>query len=288
MPWIGGFSVMKKAPVNKIIWFSNVDGPGNRTAVFFQGCPFNCLFCHNPETIHLCSSCGACVPGCPAGALSVIDGQVAWNKDRCVSCDACIKACPHTASPRVRWMTVDEVFAEISRALPYIDGVTVSGGECTLYTDFLLDLFPLIRAEGKTCLLDSNGSFDFEIHPEILSCSDGVMLDVKAVSPAWSRQLISFPPDLVLKNLDYLLSAGKLQEVRTVVFPDRPAENGETVRYVAGRIGNACDYKIIRYRPFGVREENLPVVGDRITEEEEAERLAALARGLGAARAFVV
>ena len=33
------------APVNRIIPFSNVDGPGNRTAVFFQGCPFNCLFC---------------------------------------------------------------------------------------------------------------------------------------------------------------------------------------------------------------------------------------------------
>ena len=288
MPWIGGFSVMKKAPVNKIIWFSNVDGPGNRTAVFFQGCSFNCLFCHNPETIHLCSSCGACVPGCPAGALSLAEGRVVWNRDRCVGCDACIKSCPRDASPRVRWMTVEEVFGEISRALPYIDGVTVSGGECTLYTDFLLDLFPLIRAEGKTCLLDSNGSFDFEHSPEILSCSDGVMLDVKAVSPAWSRQLISSPPDLVLRNLDYLLAAGKLQEVRTVVFPDRPAENEETVRYVAGRIGNACDYKIIRYRPFGVREKNLAVIGDRITGEEEAERLAVLARGLGAARAFVV
>jgi pyruvate formate lyase activating enzyme len=50
---------MKRAPVNKIIPFSNVDGPGNRTSIFFQGCPFNCLFCHNPETIHLCVSCGA-------------------------------------------------------------------------------------------------------------------------------------------------------------------------------------------------------------------------------------
>ena len=279
---------MKKAPVNKIIWFSNVDGPGNRTAVFFQGCPFNCLFCHNPETIHLCSSCGVCVAGCPAGALSLRDGQVVWNRDRCIQCDACIRACPHDASPRVRWMTADDVFAEISRALPYIDGVTVSGGECTLYTDFLLELFPMVREKGKTCLLDSNGSFDFEKDPRILSCSDGVMLDVKAVSPAWSRQLVSSPPDPVLKNLDYLLSVGKLQEVRTVVFPDRPAENEETVRYVAGRIGNACDYKIIRYRPFGVRERCQALIGDRITDPEEAERCASLARCLGASKAFVV
>ena len=279
---------MKKAPVNKFIWFSNVDGPGNRTAVFFQGCTFNCLFCHNPETIHLCSSCGACVSGCPVHALSLENGSVCWNPALCVQCDACIRACPHDASPRVRWMTVDEVFSEISRALPYIDGVTVSGGECTLYTDFLLDLFPLIRESGKTCLLDSNGSFDFASHPEILSCSDGVMLDVKAVSSAWSNQLLSAPPDLVLRNLDYLLSVGKLQEVRTVLFPDRTAENEETVRYVASRVQDACPYKLIRYRPFGVREKNQPLIGERVTDESEAERCAVLARSLGAAKAFVV
>ena len=279
---------MKKAPVNKIIWFSNVDGPGNRTAVFFQGCTFNCLFCHNPETIHLCSSCGACVSGCPVHALSLENGSVCWNPALCVQCDACIRACPHDASPRVRWMTVEEVFSEISRALPYIDGVTVSGGDCTLYTDFLLDLFPLIRENGKTCLLDSNGSFDFESHPEILSCSDGVMLDVKAVSSAWSNQLLSAPPDLVLRNLDYLLSVGKLQEVRTVLFPDRTAENEETVRYVASRVQDSCPYKLIRYRPFGVREKNQPLIGERVTDESEAERCAVLARSLGASKAFVV
>ncbi|MGM9942993.1 MAG: 4Fe-4S cluster-binding domain-containing protein, partial [Erysipelotrichaceae bacterium] len=43
---------MIKAPVNKIISFSNVDGPGNRTSIFFQSCPFHCLYCHNPETIN--------------------------------------------------------------------------------------------------------------------------------------------------------------------------------------------------------------------------------------------
>ena len=39
-----------KARVNKIIPFSSVDGPGNRTAIFLQGCNINCLYCHNPET----------------------------------------------------------------------------------------------------------------------------------------------------------------------------------------------------------------------------------------------
>ena len=55
---------------------------------------------------------------------------------------------------------------------------------------------------GKTCLIDSNGSFDFAADPRVLAVSEGVMLDVKAVGEDWSRELISCPRELVLKNLD--------------------------------------------------------------------------------------
>lgn len=280
---------MKKAPVNKIIPFSNVDGPGNRTAVFFQGCTFNCLFCHNPETIRLCVDCGTCVPGCPAGALSVNgQGKVKWDQSRCVQCDACIKNCPHGASPKVKWMTVEEVMGEIRRAAPYIGGVTASGGECTLRNEFLIDLFSQVKALGKTCLIDSNGSFDFEADPRVLSVCEGVMLDVKAVEPGWSDTLISHPREIVLKNLRYLMEADKLFEVRTVIFPGRDRENEETVRYVAQRIGDRCPYKIIRYRPFGVREEYQKLLGEFETDADYAERFAALARKEGAEKAYVV
>ena len=279
---------MRKAPVNKIILFSNVDGPGNRTSVFFQGCNFRCRFCHNPETMRLCSHCGTCVSACPAGALSLSSGEVVWDPAACRQCDTCLRVCPGSASPRIRWMTAEEIVREIRRAFPYIEGITVSGGECTLQAEFLLELFPLVRAERKTCLLDSNGSYDFGADPRLLECCDGVMLDVKAVEPEWSRFLLGVSPDMVLMNLDFLLDAGKLQEVRTVILPGRDRENEETVRYTAARIGNACDYRIIRYRPFGVREDQQEVLGRDEAGREYAERFASLARSLGAEKAFVV
>lgn len=34
-----------------VITFSSVDGPGNRFVVFLQGCNFDCIACHNPQTI---------------------------------------------------------------------------------------------------------------------------------------------------------------------------------------------------------------------------------------------
>lgn len=280
---------MLKAPVNRIIPFSNVDGPSNRTAVFFQGCCFNCLFCHNPETINMCINCGQCVETCPVKALSFDgEGKVVWNPNICVQCDTCIKTCPNDASPKIRWMSVDDVMKEIRRTAPYIAGITTSGGECTLYHEFLTELFREVKKLGKTCLIDSNGSLDFEQYPELLDISDGVMLDVKAVYEPWNRYLISYDSDMVLKNLQFLLQKNKLYEVRTLIFPDRDKENEETVRYVSGIISDRCFYKIIRYRPYGVREPNRKILGEQTTDEEYAQKYVDLARQCGALKAYMV
>lgn len=284
-----GYSVMKiTAPVNKIIPFSNVDGPSNRMAIFFQGCPFNCRFCHNPETIHMCNDCGDCVKTCPVGALSLKEGKVTWNKDLCVNCDTCIKTCRHDASPKITRMTADELMEKVLEVSPYIQGITLSGGECTLQKEFIKELFPKVKALGLTTLLDSNGSLDFESNEDILEYCDGVMLDVKAYNKEFSDWLIRYPNDVVLKNLDHLLATGKLEEVRTLIFPDRDKENEATVRYVAETIKDRCRYKIIRYRQFGVREEYRKELGDFTTEEDYAMRYVELARSLGASKAILV
>lgn len=289
MPWIEGSCVMTiSAPVNKIIPFSNVDGPSNRMAIFFQGCQFNCRFCHNPETINMCCNCGDCVKTCPVKALSLEDGKVVWNRSICVNCDTCIKTCRHNASPKITWMTADDLLKEIEKVRPYIEGITLSGGECTLRRDLIVELFPKVKAMGLTTLLDSNGSLDFEKDPEILEYCDGVMLDVKAAGKEFSDWLIRYPNEVILKNLEYLLKVNKLYEVRTIIFPDRDKDNEETVTYVARIIQDRCFYKIIRYRQFGVRDEQRDVLGDFTTDEEYAQGYVKLARSLGADKAYLI
>ncbi len=46
-----------------------------------------------------CTSCGACVTVCPAGAFSSEPGTmvVRFNSKKCVACGLCIKACPPRA-----------------------------------------------------------------------------------------------------------------------------------------------------------------------------------------------
>ena len=258
-----------RVPVNKIIPFSSVDGPGNRTAVFVQGCNFNCHYCHNPETRAVCISCGDCVATCPAGALTrSAEGLVLFDPTKCVGCDTCIHTCTHDASPRIRYMNAEEVYAEVRRNVPFIRGVTVSGGECTFYPAFLHDLAVLAKQDGLGFLLDSNGSYDFEADPaELRSVIDGVMLDIKAYDTADHRAVTDVDNTLVLKNMRFLADRGQLYEVRTVIVPelfDTEKTIVDTARALQPYLsrqkhwpeseGTSIRYKIIKYRPFGVRE----------------------------------
>ena len=277
-----------RAPVNRIVPFSSVDGPGNRTAVFLQGCNFNCRYCHNPETIRVCTHCGACVGVCPVGALRIEDGEVRYDWAKCKMCDACIHVCPHSSCPRIRNLSDEECMHEIEKQIPFIRGVTVSGGECTLHRDFLVALSRRVRAHGLGFLLDSNGNYDFSADGELLNAVDGVMLDVKAWDAENHLRLTGADNALVKRNLDFLATAGKLEEVRTVVAPDwmNPEETVEAVSRRLVSLGAAnTRYKIIRYRPMGVRSEYRD---QSVPTKERLNALAERANALGIANTVLI
>jgi pyruvate formate lyase activating enzyme len=272
------------ALVNKIIPFSAVDGPGNRTAIFLQGCNFRCQYCHNPETMQVCLNCGECLKYCPTGAISMVDGKVRYDVSKCCFCDSCFKHCPNNASPRVRSLSAEEVMQEVKKNVPFIRGITVSGGECTRWPEFLKELMVLAKKENLTVLLDSNGTYDFEKDEYgLLENCAGVMLDIKAYKANDHRAVTSQDNTMVLKNLKYLASIGQLEEVRTVIVPDL-FDTKETVKDVSETIVpylnlRSIRYKIICYRPFGVQEKYKNVL--RAPTQEELEEHASIARNIG-------
>jgi pyruvate formate lyase activating enzyme len=154
-------------------------------------------------------------------------------------------------------MTAGEVLAEIEPSLPFIRGLTVSGGECTLYPGFLRDLGKLAADRGLSFFLDSNGSYDLLEDPELLELTGAVMLDLKADpdDPAEHRQVTGRDGWDILGRAEALARAGKLWELRTVVSPglfDAAALVEKACRRLA-RIRGGFRYKLIRYRPNGVR-----------------------------------
>lgn len=243
--------------VNKIIPFSSVDGPGNRTTVFFQGCNFNCIYCHNPETIKTCINCGKCIEVCKTGAIKNILGEIVWDHIKCCNCDSCIKICKNNSSPKIKKITPQNLMNEIEKYKNFIQGITVSGGECTLQEQFIIELFKIVKTKGLTRFIDSNGFKDFKEMTELLSLTDKVMLDVKSWDKSIHKNFIGEDNTNVIENLKYLASMDKLYEVRTVVVPDM-FKNEETVYNVSKFIGDNnlnIRYKLIKFRDMGVRDE---------------------------------
>ena len=243
---------------NRIIPFSSVDGPGNRTAVFLKGCNINCKYCHNPETRKLCTGCGLCVDRCPQGALEKDGARVLFDPEKCVQCDTCIHVCPHDSSPRTLEMTPGEVYEKVKKQIPFIRGITVSGGECMLQPDFLEELFRLAAADGLTTLIDSNGTIPFSAYPSLLEVTDGVMLDIKAFHASDHVRITDVSNEIVLENAVYLAKRSKLYEVRAVIVPDL-YDAEESIRRMGNFLApylsvNEFRVKLIAYRPMGVRE----------------------------------
>lgn len=248
-----------KATVNNIIPFSSVDGPGNRTAIFLQGCNIDCKYCHNPETRKICRNCGVCVDKCPAGALSFHEsGKVLHNPKLCIQCDTCIHVCQYDSTPKTLEMTPEEIYEKVRKQIPFIRGITVSGGECMLHPDFLMELFVLAKKDGLDTLIDSNGTIPFWNYPKLLEVTDGVMLDIKAFNKTDFFRVTGSTNETVLENARYLAKISKLEEVRVVVVQDL-YDAEESVLKIGQHLStyatsNKIRFKLISYRPIGVRE----------------------------------
>lgn len=248
---------MITAPINKIIPFSIVDGKGNRTSIFLQGCNIRCKYCHNPETQNLCGSCGTCVPKCPVSALSFQNEKVVWDMDKCIHCDTCIQVCERNATPKIQEMSVDEVFEKIKKNVPFIRGITVSGGECTLYPQFLTELFTKVKEIGLTCFIDTNGTIELEQEQALMSVCDGVMLDVKSWEEQCFYNLTGYSNENVKKNLVYLAKEHKIEELRIVCL-EQEVDVKKVLIECAKLLGKEKErllLKLIKFRSYGVRGE---------------------------------
>jgi pyruvate formate lyase activating enzyme len=214
--------------------YSVHDGPGIRTTVFLKGCPLNCWWCHNPESqshksemtlrAARCIGCSACVEVCPTGALTIDQGRFSFNEADCNWCGLCADSCPADAREVLgRWMSVEQVMAEIERDVPFYDesggGVTLSGGEPLMQPDFTRVVLRACRQRELHTALDTAGYANWETLDSIRPYVNLFLFDLKLVDDDLHRKYTGVSNRLILDNLRRLRESGARVILRTPVVP---------------------------------------------------------------------
>jgi pyruvate formate lyase activating enzyme len=225
--------------------------------------------------------------------FSWVDGPgnrfVVFTQGCSLDCIACHN--PETIPSRVpgaRVATVGELMEEIRAVEPYLAGVTVSGGEATLQSRFVRDLFAEIRMDPQlgrlTTFVDSSGNAVRRVWDRLVPVMDGAMLDLKALDPDVHQTLTGRPNDRVLDSIGYLHAQGRLHEVRLLLVPgfndsaDQLARTGEWL----ASLDPALRVVLIGFRRHGVRAayQHIPQADPELLDSARAQLEEAGLRGV--------
>lgn len=230
--------------------FSIHDGPGIRTTVFLKGCSLSCFWCHNPEgrrprqeimyQADRCIACGECVQVCPNQAHALVDGIHVFDRASCKTAGECATVCCSGALQLAgRWMTVDEVVAEVLVDKPFFDrskgGITLSGGEPGLRSAFCREVLARCRQEGLHTAIETCGNCHWHDLEEILEFTDLVMMDLKLITPEKHRAATGSRNERILDNAGHLARSPVPILFRTPIVPtvnDDPEEFGRIVTFI--------------------------------------------------------
>ncbi len=218
----------ESALISEIKGHSLDDGPGIRSVVFFKGCPLRCVWCHNPETLralpqpqhdeHRCRQQGHCRDACPSRALSGPPWRLELSA--CNGCGRCVEACEPLALRLIgQDQPVAELLQRLERYRPFFrnsgGGVTLSGGEATMYPVYCGELLRALGRLGIHRLLETCGLFDYQrVARTMLPALDCIYFDLKFIDDRLHRRHCGRSNRRILSNFHQLLDwAGKDREL---------------------------------------------------------------------------
>lgn len=255
--------------------FSLHDGPGIRTTIYLKGCNMTCIWCHNPESIDpkpdiafyksKCIGCGQCYQSCPTAAIMLKEGMHYYDKMKCTECYQCINDCPSGALSLIgREMTVEQVLDIILADKPYYKssdgGMTVSGGEPLMQTDFVLELLKKCREHGIDTAIETNMSFPFKAIEQLLPYLNRIYCDIKSMDDVMHKKTTSVSNGKVLDNISKLAVFNIPIVIRTPLIPGL-TDSDENIRRSAKWIkenSNAEYYELLNYNSFAkMKYENI-------------------------------
>jgi len=178
--------------------YSIHDGPGIRVTFFMKGCPLSCKWCHNPE-------------GIKPQQESVISkhriGEKEFEKEEKAGI----------------FYTVKDVLNILEREQIFINksngGVTFSGGEPMMQSEFLHEVLKACKKEGYHTAIDTSGYSLQANYEAIMPFTDLFLFDIKHLDEKRHLEATGVSNSMILSNWVYLLANVSEINLRIPVIP---------------------------------------------------------------------
>ncbi len=171
---------------------------------------------------------------------------------------------PDTWATRIGMqMSAEEVMARFNKNREFYNngGITVTGGEPLLQTDFLIELFMLAKSEGIHTCIDTSGvtfrksNIEYtQKLDELMKYTDLVMLDIKHIDREEHKKLTGFYNDDILDFARYLDNKNIPLWIRHVIVPtitDKPEYQEQLGRFIA-ELSNVKALDVLPYHTMGI------------------------------------
>ena len=160
--------------------------------------------------------------------------------------------------------TVEEIYNKVMRYKNYIipnGGVTISGGEPLLQTEFLIELFKMLKKEKIHTCIDTSGNVALtDKIKELIELTDLFLLDIKCINDDVCKDLTGVSNKNELEFARYLSEKRKEMWIRQVLVPgitDDENDLKELSKFIKS-LNNVKKIEILKYHDLGTfKWENL-------------------------------
>jgi len=178
--------------------YSIHDGPGIRVTFFMKGCPLSCRWCHNPEGI--------------SPDREIVEQIEKVGEREFIRMEEAGQF--YSVSDIIEILDRERVFINESKG-----GVTFSGGEPMLQTDFLLEALKACRKNDYHTAVDTSGYSTAENFKTVIPYTDLFLFDIKHMNDSRHIEFTGVSNLLIFSNFQLILDSGTDIIVRIPVVP---------------------------------------------------------------------